>query len=71
MSFKDGNLHDRITQMEQEQNHLRVVAKFMLDCLKVCDGSNIEGKDKWPQTHSASWGYIVKELRKAGIEIEY
>ena len=70
MSFKDGNLHDRITQMEQEQNQLRVVAKFMLDCLKVCDGCNIEGKSKWPETHPASWSYIVKELRKAGVYVD-
>lgn len=70
MSLRDSNINDRIAMIEQEQNHLRVVAKFMLDCLKVCDGSNIEGKDKWPQTHPASWNYIVKELRKAGIYVD-
>lgn len=58
MSFNEGNLHDRVAQLETECSQLRTVAAFMADRLKSYGV---------PHLAPASWGYIVRELGKAGI----
>lgn len=54
-------MHDRVSVLEYENRQLVMVVEFMLDRMEA-----LEYKRHAP----ASWGYIVSELRKAGVVIE-
>ena len=61
MSFGDGDLHARLEDMTRQRDILVALARMMAKRMQDID---------YPKYGPASWGHIVKELRKAGIEIE-
>ena len=69
MSFGDGNMREanaalaaQLADMREQRDGLIRVARFMADRLEAA----MEGTAVGP----ASWGYIARELRKLGVEIE-
>lgn len=61
MSFGDGDLHDRVNVLEYENRQLVMVIGFMLNRLEALE---------YRRHAPASWGYIVRELKKAGVVVE-
>lgn len=76
MSFGDGNLRKalrdldarntalnlQLADMRQQRDGLVCVARFMADRLAAAMEGTVIGP--------ASWSYIVRELRKLGVEVE-
>lgn len=60
MAFGEGNLHDEVEELKRENKAMRIVLKFLV--------MRVEDTD-WAGTHPASYGYVKRELAKAGVEL--
>lgn len=50
-----------VRQMSCEEKILNII-KFMLGCFIA---------ERFHVTHPATWGHIVRELRRAGVNVDY
>lgn len=64
MSFKDGNLHEKVEQLELENMMLRELVRFTVDRL-LAFGE--ERHADYPSTHPATWQYIVRQSKEANL----
>lgn len=64
MSFKDGNLHERVDDLEAENAMLRDLARFAVDRL-LAFGE--ERHADYPSTHPATWQYIVRQSKEVNL----
>lgn len=65
MSFKDGNLHEKVEQLELENMILRELVRFTIDRLLACaeDDAHID----YPMRHPMTWQYIARNSKEANL----
>lgn len=64
MSFNDGNLHEKVEQLELENMILRELVRFTIDrMLSLCEESHTD----YALTHPATWQYIARKSKEANL----